>query len=74
MISVNASNQQQEDQISKSAIAEQYMDNTTPLDVFDASIYGDRTGRTEADFDKHVLPKAKQAILQEGDLLFMPPK
>ncbi|CAD6566222.1 MAG: hypothetical protein CYPHOPRED_000524 [Cyphobasidiales sp. Tagirdzhanova-0007] len=50
------------------------MDNTTTINVFDASELSSICTGKRNPFEKHVLPQAMQAILQEGDLLFMPPK
>jgi len=50
------------------AASEHFMDNTAGVDVFsDASLQ-------HAQYVQGVLPRAQQAILSEGDLLFMPPK
>lgn len=57
---------------------EQYMDNTATIDVFEASMLAGSQGAGKNGkvwvFEKDILPKAMQIILEEGDLLFMPPK
>lgn len=61
----------------RNAAAQQFMDNTAQIDVFEAS--QPFPGQTKLPlhirrFREEVLPHARQAILEEGDLLFMPPK
>lgn len=60
----------------RNAAAQQFMDNTAHIDVFEASGEVDK-GKAPTQvsrFREEVLPLARQAILEEGDLLFMPPK
>jgi len=60
----------------RNAAAQQFMDNTAQIDVFKASVQkedGLCSAQTKL-FQKEVLPSARQAILEQGDLLFMPPK
>jgi hypothetical protein len=61
------------------AAVAQYMDNTTHIDVFKVSqLAGTDTVNVLPErmrpLVQEVLPRASQAILQEGDMLFMPPK
>lgn len=60
----------------RNAAAQLFMDNTAQIDVFKASTQiEDEACSTQMKlFQEEVLPLAKQAILEEGDLLFMPPK
>lgn len=48
-----------------------YMSNTARIDVTDAP--GSSPLATFPDYVAHVLPVAKQAVLEEGDMLYMPP-
>jgi hypothetical protein len=57
----------------QNAASQQYMGNTAQIDVFAASA-GKATSKRDQAFQKQVLPYARQASLEEGDLLFMPPK
>lgn len=61
------------DEEAGNAASRQYMANTAQIDVFAASVRSVDDKRDQ-DFQKQVLPSAMQAILEEGDLLFMPPK
>lgn len=66
-----------EDGDERNAAAQQYMDNTAQIDVFEASAKADNESNRTTQirrFREEVLPFARQAILEEGDLLFMPPK
>ncbi|KAL7005016.1 hypothetical protein EMMF5_005380 [Cystobasidiomycetes sp. EMM_F5] len=73
---------QQLDEASPEVIAtvntamEHFLDNTASLDVFQVANEAtlEKHNPRAADFVEHVLPYAMQAILSEGDLLFMPPK
>lgn len=65
--SANDEEQTQDDQ--GNAAMTHFMDNTATLDVFDEKQYD-----TDSVFSKTVAPFAMQAILAEGDLLYMPPK
>lgn len=58
----------------RNAAAEQYMNNTASMDVFEKSRPAHGVNSSSDPFIKKVLPNAQQAILQEGDLMFMPPK
>jgi len=78
---VNTSREESDDADSEEqvgAAVEQYMDNTTHIDVFKVSrLAGTDTANIPErmrPFVQEVLPKASQAILKEGDMLFMPPK
>ena len=52
-----------------------FINNTACINVFEASTSRHRSSSEQSSaFEKHVQPKAMQAVLQEGDLLFMPPK
>lgn len=50
------------------------MDNTATLDVFEASRQTTSDDSNLREFHRQVVPNARQIILEEGDLLFMPPK
>lgn len=61
----------------RNAAAQQFMDNTAQIDVFKVSLTKPGSSSCSVQeqlFQKEVLPLARQAILEEGDLLFMPPK
>jgi lysine-specific demethylase 8 len=62
-----------EDDVHGNAASQQYMGNTAQIDVFAASP-GKAISKRDQAFQQQVLPYARQAILEEGDLLFMPPK
>lgn len=66
--------EEDEDEGKGNAASQYFMSNTAQLDVFAASRQALGKSSGERDFMKHVAPRAKQAILKEGDLLFMPPK
>ena len=68
------SGEQEEEEEESNAASEYFMSNTAQLDVFAASRQASSGSSEKSDFKKHVAPRAKQAILKEGDLLFMPPK
>lgn len=69
------SDEHQEEEDDRNAAAQQFMDNTAQIDVFEASLKEtEKCSAQEKTFREQVLPLARQAILEEGDLLFMPPK
>lgn len=64
------------DEDQRNAAAQQFMHNTAQIHVFEASskVEEDDAPAYLRQFREEVLPFARQAILEEGDLLFMPPK
>lgn len=63
----------------RNAAAQQFMDNTAQIDVFEASTKQEDKQEDTCTpqgvlFRNEVVPLAQQAILEAGDLLFMPPK
>lgn len=56
------------EQLTGNAASEHFMGNTARIDVFSEDAL------VSSAYTHDVLPHAQQAILREGDLLFMPPK